>query len=229
MQLLLIALATLALEIAFTRRLPKITAGDLTFALIGIAGFLPGFTIWPVMQLNGPFGAVAALVVWSFLDYWAHRALHWGPFWLLHRMHHSAEAMSPLVRFRGNPGEQLFTALWPMAIFGMSPWVALGLSFYQCLVHCDVAWTWGWFGRWIVVPPLAHRVHHSAVHKDVNFGTLAVWDHVFGTYCEPVMCPVGVPEATHGRQMILLDCVADVHLFLRYLRDRSTIKPRLVG
>ena len=50
-----------------------------------------------------------------------------------------------------------------------------------------IAAHWGWFGRWVVISPAAHRIHHSnrPEHYNRNFSNfLTIWDHLFGTWHE---------------------------------------------
>jgi sterol desaturase/sphingolipid hydroxylase (fatty acid hydroxylase superfamily) len=46
-------------------------------------------------------------------------------------------------------------------------------------------WTFGWVGRWLLISPVAHRIHHSpeVEHFDRNFGGITpLWDRLFGTW-----------------------------------------------
>src|SRR5579863_4640278 len=56
--------------------------------------------------------AIANLLIYGALytlcDYWIHRLKHIGAFWPLHRLHHSATRLSPLVVARGHPLELSF-------------------------------------------------------------------------------------------------------------------------
>lgn len=224
-------------------------AADLVFCLIGVLGLLGIVEI--VLTLGLGYGAMVLsqatlrgatglnlridtrspmvnlgiyFVIWSLIYYWTHRLEHFGPFWLLHRMHHSATSMSPLVRFRANPAEQVIDRLlkvWPVA-FVAAPDSSLAIfvilvSLYESLSHANVPWTWGWFGRWIVLSPAAHRVHHSALaeHRDKNFGPIVLWDRLFGTWVEPTNSdyPLGVADADHNHAFVLRECLADIWLF----------------
>ena len=39
-------------------------------------------------------------------------------------------------------------------------------------------------GRWIIVSPQNHQIHHSAdeEHRDLNFSVCPLWDRMFGTW-----------------------------------------------
>jgi sterol desaturase/sphingolipid hydroxylase (fatty acid hydroxylase superfamily) len=161
--------------------------------------------------------------VFSFFFYWNHKILHTGPFWALHRFHHSATEMSLFNAIRQHPLQQVVERLimvWPMALLGARPGVAIIVmslhGFQQLLTHANLPHGWGWFGRWVLQSPGAHRVHHARdrSHADRNFGCLMIWDHVFGTYAEPVKgIPVGIESDNHNRRLFILDLVKDAHDF----------------
>jgi sterol desaturase/sphingolipid hydroxylase (fatty acid hydroxylase superfamily) len=51
--------------------------------------------------------------------------------------------------------------------------------------HTDFDWTYGRIGRWLVMSPGLHKVHHSnnPEHFNKNLGNLfMIWDRIFGTY-----------------------------------------------
>jgi sterol desaturase/sphingolipid hydroxylase (fatty acid hydroxylase superfamily) len=142
----------------------------------------------------------------TFFHYWSHRLFHTKRFWFVHRVHHSAEFMSPLVATRDNPIQLaldgIIVNVVPFMILDPAPKViAVAAAFtasYQFLVHGDLQWSWGWFGRWILMSPINHRVHHAAPIelRDRNFGILILWDRIFGTYTPPPpgRFPVGLGE-----------------------------------
>ncbi len=47
--------------------------------------------------------------------------------------------------------------------------------------------SWGGIGKYILLDPDHHKIHHSLAkeHIDKNFGTIAFWDHLHGTYYAP--------------------------------------------
>lgn len=58
-------------------------------------------------------------------------------------------------------------------------------EYYDYLLHSDLKWNLGWFGKYILVSPTGHKIHHSndERHFNKNFGTFFVWwDKLFGTY-----------------------------------------------
>jgi len=176
-----------------------------------------------------PLNFVLYYFMFSFMDYWNHRFFHVDPFWYLHRIHHAAAAMNPLVEHRNHPAqhalEPLFLA-WPMGLIAVSPeylvWLSVLDQFYQLLVHADLPWDWGWFGRWVLISPAAHRIHHSAApeHYGKNLSVLTLWDRLFGTWYDgsvPVS-QLGVDHETYNQRGAFADIWRDYRVFFGHLR-----------
>jgi sterol desaturase/sphingolipid hydroxylase (fatty acid hydroxylase superfamily) len=54
--------------------------------------------------------------------------------------------------------------------------------------HSNLLTNWGWFGKYVIQSPAAHRVHHSIdpVHYNTNFSSLfQFWDILFKTSYHP--------------------------------------------
>jgi sterol desaturase/sphingolipid hydroxylase (fatty acid hydroxylase superfamily) len=145
------------------------------------------------------------------LGYWAlHYAFHKVPaLWELHKVHHSAEVMTPLTEWRQHPiefvafGNVLTLATggaygafgWlfgpgaqPFTLFQVNILLVLHFATFHHLRHSGV---WiaarGWLGR-VVHSPAHHQIHHSTDprHFDCNLGyALSVWDWAFGTLVIP--------------------------------------------
>ena len=158
------------------------------------------------------FQTLCLLLLQSCVQYWLHRLHHSVPaLWALHQFHHSAERMSLLTSARQTEltrgVEAIFfvlpaallttpTAAFPTADSPMFL-VALVILVYQVFVlingylcHSSLTTGYGWLGRWLIVSPRMHRLHHAAAarYHDRNFGfDLVIWDRLFGTYieCEP--------------------------------------------
>lgn len=169
------------------------------------------------------------IVIFTFVDYWNHRLLHSGPFWFLHRMHHSATEMNLITSPRNNPcvlALELFTKSWPYVLVAESP--ALMAAFFvlehphQLVLHSMLDWRFGWVGRWVVLSPVGHRIHHSPLpeHWDRNFSNYTpFWDRLFGTYYdgEVVNDRVGLPEPLHDSGNIVREWIEDVVAFWKGL------------
>ena len=159
-------------------------------ALVGKAaqwgiGALPHFHPGPAL------GFALFLLTVDFANYWLHRAFHSRWLWPIHRTHHETETLNPLTVFRNNPANSTFDALTGIApAILISPSPAMYAAFltlliaYTAFLHSAVRWDYGSIGRWLVVSPMFHRLHHSnkPQHRDKNFGALfPIWDRAFGT------------------------------------------------
>ena len=171
---------------------------------------------------------VLYVLIYTFADYWNHRVWHTRAGWFLHRTHHSAEHFSPLLAHRNHPLQLMLEPLiriWPLMLFGFPVdvvgFVMILEYLYQMVAHCDVDHDWGWFGRWILVSPIGHRIHHSHLpeHADKNFSILVVWDRLFGTrYDGSVLnTQVGIAEKVHNLRPVWWDLLADAQLFFKAL------------
>ena len=149
---------------------------------------------------------VILIVAIDGIEYAMHRLGHSSPlYWKFHCIHHSAEQLTPLTKFRVH--------FIDMTVFGtvkFLPAVALGLpkdlwmpilplGFLQILSHFDLDWGYGWLGK-VVVSPRFHRVHHSCdpAQCHANFGIIfSFWDYLFGTVAADLSRPkaYGVPGA----------------------------------
>jgi sterol desaturase/sphingolipid hydroxylase (fatty acid hydroxylase superfamily) len=190
-----------------------------------LSGHLPW---WPLQYL-------AVILASTCFQYWQHRILHMVPaLWETHKLHHSALVMNLFNYHRESPfttGVADMVIFVPVVIFGVNEsferggqlgafdivCMALFMSFSvfhmlnQYLIHSEIRSTYGWFGRWVFISPIAHRVHHSSLpqHWDKNFSVdLILWDRLFGTYVE---CgseedpPLGFANNMYNRQNPLID------------------------
>ena len=188
--------------------------GLLTAALGGHRAVAAGPQPW-VIALCG-LGSLAALDA----GYWlAHLAMHRIPvLWAFHKVHHSAEVMTPATEWRQHPVEFL---VFPMVygatsgtVYGLAGWafgvaaqgqalsvqtllMALHLATFHHVRHSHVpiAFT-GLWGR-ILHSPAHHHLHHSSdpAHHDRNLGyLLSVWDWMAGT----LVLPTGRDRLTLG-------------------------------
>jgi sterol desaturase/sphingolipid hydroxylase (fatty acid hydroxylase superfamily) len=146
----------------------------------------------------------------EFGAYWAHRALHRVPIlWSIHRVHHSAEALTIFTRLRDHPLDFIWMGLGRVAggaVVGAPLFYLLGTpmdarSMETYLAISAVALPFG-FDVWrhshlpislgplnyILGAPVLHQIHHSAElrHRDKNLGAeLAIFDWMFGTLYIP--------------------------------------------
>jgi len=146
------------------------------------------------------------LFVLSDLSRWAvHMAAHAVPaLWELHKVHHSAEVMTPFTLYRSHPLETALFQLRGVAVAGLLAgtfFYVFGASAQQLellgvnaigfvlnmlggnLRHSHVRLTYpAWVER-ILISPAQHQIHHSSdpAHFHQNCGAwLAVWDWMAG-------------------------------------------------
>jgi sterol desaturase/sphingolipid hydroxylase (fatty acid hydroxylase superfamily) len=178
-------------------------AGTLTGAFGAREALLP--EVWAVAILT-----VALFVAYE-LGYWLdHYLSHKIPFlWEFHKVHHSAEVLSPLTVFRVHPVDTLvfynilavlmgttggITTYWlgtATQQFTIANSNVLTLVFFFLIGHLQHSHFWiaftGLWGR-LLLSPAHHQIHHSTnpLHFDKNLGScLGIWDWMFGTLYMP--------------------------------------------
>jgi sterol desaturase/sphingolipid hydroxylase (fatty acid hydroxylase superfamily) len=127
--------------------------------------------------------------------------------WEFHKVHHSAEVLTPMSSFRAHPVDQaiefLFRSLTTAPIIGVFGYFypsgiealtilnysAITFLFYLTshLRHSHVPLGFGAASNFFV-SPVMHQLHHSAAreHFDKNFGFIfSAWDRLFGTLYVP--------------------------------------------
>jgi sterol desaturase/sphingolipid hydroxylase (fatty acid hydroxylase superfamily) len=214
------------------RRLGYLLSFGLLYASDVYAGrhILPSMTHFlPVWVLQ----AVFVLLFQSMVRYWMHRTEHVVPaLWALHKFHHSAERMSMLTSARQTHlalGVEAGLVLLPLALLtsptaappgaGSPSFVFLVIwGIYETfivingyLVHSNLTTDYGWIGRWLIVSPRMHRLHHakSPEYHNKNFSfELVMWDRLFGTYAscgaaEVSGIPLGLEDNPFNRQTTL--------------------------
>jgi len=146
-----------------------------------------------------------AFLLQDFALYLTHYIGHkWPPFWAFHRLHHSAEVLTPITAKRNHPLYNLVERT--MQVLLVAPMQAMMLIFWQDGIADQVVLVtnigyglfalagsnlrhshiWLSFGplEYIFISPAQHQLHHSKApeHWDKNFGVVfAIWDWMFGT------------------------------------------------
>jgi sterol desaturase/sphingolipid hydroxylase (fatty acid hydroxylase superfamily) len=141
------------------------------------------------------------------IGYWVdHYLKHRVPFlWELHKLHHTADVLTPLTNFRNHPIDNIVFG-YMLATFiggasGLLGWLygrhaetfsidgknILFLCFLWTIGHLQHSEFWipfrGIWGR-LILSPAHHQIHHSddPQHFNRNLGSvLAIWDWMFGT------------------------------------------------
>ena len=183
-------------------------AGWLLGGLVAVFGPAPHGLHWtaPTLLLL----TVLVTVGDDFGYYLFHRASHAIPaLWAFHKVHHSAETLTPLTAGRVHPVEMALSepVRAAAAALVMAPALylfdgqanlvtVLGINLMSLvfgalgnqLLHSHAAISWGWLDR-ILVSPAVHQIHHSAARRHWNRnmgGLLSVWDWMSGTLYTPV-------------------------------------------
>jgi sterol desaturase/sphingolipid hydroxylase (fatty acid hydroxylase superfamily) len=195
-------------------------------AVVVVAGYTwerwaARFSLFRLSQvLNSVAGGFVAYFIATFLFYWWHRWRHESDFlWrVFHQIHHSPQRLEVITSFYKHPGEMIVNSM----IGSLLVYVLLGLSheagavYTACTAigeffyHTNVR-TPRWVGYFFQRPEM-HRVHHQYGRHKNNYGDIAWWDMLFGTYENPVTF-----ESTCGydddKEQRLLDMLRyhDVH------------------
>lgn len=177
----------------------------------GLVSFLdrhlgpPAPPSWPSAAVTGLY-TIVLFLAWDFSRYLLHRLAHEVPFlWELHKVHHSAEVMTPFTLFRVHPVERFLFGLRGVVVTGLVTGAffyffreravqyellgvnAAGFVFNAIGSNLRHSHVWLSYGRWLehlFISPAQHQIHHSTrpEHYERNYGTwLAIWDWIGGS------------------------------------------------
>lgn len=208
------------------------------FLSLGICYYLVGF-IQRAVQLdlahyinNVYLQFIVIYIAGDLKNYISHRFFHSSKsLWTLHAFHHSATSFSILTRYRGH-----FLEMSINRFFDIIPFVLLGApiqvffavkilsEIHQLFLHSNVTSSWSLLGKYILVSPAAHRIHHSdnIEHHNKNFGsTFIFWDRMFNTYFEPKkeVLSIGIQNNPYNKKGVIYD----IYLVLKLFIKRTTI------
>jgi sterol desaturase/sphingolipid hydroxylase (fatty acid hydroxylase superfamily) len=176
--------------------------------LVSLFGEMPSGVVPDLMAMI--VLTVALFVAYEF-GYWLdHYLSHTVPFlWEFHKVHHTAEVLTPLTNARVHPIDSLMfvnilvlcmgttsgvlnflfgKAIAQFSILNVNVLVVASTYLISHLHHTQfwIAFTGVW-GR-LFISPAHHQIHHSAEsrHFNKNFGgVLAIFDWIFGTLHMP--------------------------------------------
>lgn len=154
----------------------------------------------PDWMIAGLF-TLCLFVLDDFAKYVVHRLLHEVPFlWPFHKVHHTAETMTPFTVLRTHPVEGVLFALRAtlvqavtlavfffffgdrmelVSVFGANLFLFVFNVAGSNLRHSHVWISYGRVVEHFLISPAQHQIHHSDAvrHYDKNFGAvLAIWD-----------------------------------------------------
>ncbi len=146
-------------------------------------------------------------VVDDFSRFYVHRLLHrWPVLWAFHKVHHSAETLTPITVLRTHPVEAILFSLRTVfvqaivvtlfiffvgdrvslvMVLGANIFAVVFNSIGSNLRHSHIALR---YPRWlekVLLSPAQHQIHHSVdvLHHDKNFGVVfSIWDRVWGCF-----------------------------------------------
>jgi len=180
---------------------------DGALSLAAAAPYAPS-SPWAEAALRAAY-TVVFFIAYDFARFVGHSLMHDVPFlWPFHKVHHTAEVLTPMTAYRVHPVELLIMAWIPALATGGVTWAfnrfaGAGISAYAFLGLHALIWCFNlidnlrhspvWLpygktlGRWLV-SPAHHQVHHSVEprHWGCNRGSdLAIWDRLYGTLYVP--------------------------------------------
>jgi sterol desaturase/sphingolipid hydroxylase (fatty acid hydroxylase superfamily) len=187
---------------------PFFAISSLVANAMGDAADIPAITRdpgWGAITLY----SVVFFIVYDFGRYFAHWVQHKVPvLWEFHKIHHSAEVLTPFTSFRIHPFDLLLMSVVP----GLCTGVAGGLTFIAVgarvdaytllgmhvgiaayhvisnLRHSQVWLSYGPVLSRILISPAQHQIHHSSdprhFHKNIGWA-FAFWDRLLGTLYVP--------------------------------------------
>ena len=198
----------------------------------GVCYYLVGFIQINVgfdFTISNPYIQILVIIIVSDLkNYVRHYFFHRShTLWQLHSFHHSATNFNILTRQRAHflEGEiSRFFDVLPFVLFGapiLSYFIVrLVLEIHQMLLHSAFKSDWGFIGKYIIVSPAAHRIHHSVdpKHYNKNLGnTFIFWDHLFGTYHpKEDNIEIGIPNNPYNKGYVR-DILTGQYLFFKTL------------
>lgn len=177
------------------------------------------------LSLPDWFAVITGLLLLDLFIYAQHRVFHRIPlFWRIHRMHHADQDIDVSTALRFHPLEIALSMLIKVAAVWLLGVSALTVVVFEVLLNACAMFNHANLRlpialdrllRWLIVTPDMHRVHHSThVHEHHrNFGfNLAVWDHLFGSYCaQPedghTDMRIGLPEFSGDETEQVLWCL----------------------
>lgn len=187
--------------------------------LFGASPALQSNVAWMVLY------SLVSLLCYDFIFYVIHYSMHKVPaFWAIHKVHHSAEVLTPLTRSREHfiagpiwaTGAAVGYAV-PGGIFaylfdgGITQATVMNIGLFTVLFgfngsfrHYHVSFRYPrWLEKWIQSPGM-HHTHHSYLkkHWDTNLAAVtSIWDRMFGTLYIPEpdeFTPWGIGPESQG-------------------------------
>lgn len=174
--------------------------------LLSVFGDLQGFSsnyLWMLLY------SLITLLIYDFTFFVIHFTMHKVPvLWAIHKVHHSAEVLTPLTRYREHVLAGPIWATGAAVSYGVAGGLfgyliegdivaatLFNIGFFSLLFgfngsfrHYHVQFRYPrWLELWLQSPAM-HHTHHSYLQKhwDTNFAAVtSIWDRLFGTIYLP--------------------------------------------
>ncbi len=193
--------------------------GLMVFASLWLFGLL---LLWPVvpafwegLQAWSLWSKVlVTYLVFSFVAYWYHRLRHSIPLlWhYIHYMHHAPAHMDTRVTFWRHPFEMVLDSLVILAVgkmIGADVEVIIGVLIVESMLeifhhsNLHTPKRMRWVGYFLQLPE-QHLIHHQQGLHRWNYGTVTLWDTLFGTVRVPAdwQGQVGLPEWNDTKRLL---------------------------
>jgi len=202
-------LALIAERLFPARQLPRVRGwlfkGLVFFTFTGLVNALVPALVAKVVGDRSPLhlaglgtvgGAIVGFLVADFVSYWIHRTMHRVP-WLwrwTHQMHHSAERMDLAGMSYSHPFDTfLVFGLTGLAtgLLGLTPAAGALAGFFgyatAVVQHANIR-SPRWLG-YLIMRPEQHGLHHERGVHAYNYGSVSLWDMMFGTFRNPQAFP----------------------------------------
>ncbi len=209
--------------------------GPWLFSENAIARLLDGYAGLPTATTTLASAGIATKIAYTLLffiaydfgRFIAHCLLHDVPvLWEFHKVHHSAEVLTPLTSFRAHPVDLALMAWGSALTTGLMAWLFhrfidssvgvytfLGLhvlfwigNLIGNLRHWQIWLSYGDRLNYWLISPAHHQLHHSAEPQYLGYNRgfeLAVWDRLYGTLRLPSHQPetfkMGLGDGTDGQ------------------------------
>ncbi|MBL7663050.1 sterol desaturase family protein [bacterium] len=163
-----------------------------------------------LLEISPWIVSAALLVAMDLALYLAHYLSHKIPtLWEFHKIHHSAEVLTPITVFRMHPVDDILNmtlsalsvgvtagfleqiGVGPLSLYlvsGVNVFLVAYYVFGYNLRHSHIWLSYGSILSRVLISPAQHQIHHSSLsrHWDKNFGFIfSLWDWFFGTLYVP--------------------------------------------
>jgi len=181
--------------------------------LMNVWTYIPPF-LAPLQGMALEKQVLIAYVTYSFIAYWYHRIRHSNStLWhYVHYMHHAPAHMDTRVTFWRHPIEMILDSL---VIIFVGKMLGVDVTVIFCVLLIESMLEMfhhsnlhtpkhlHWLGYFVQLPE-QHLIHHQKGLHRWNYGTITLWDTLFGTVRIPNVWngTVGLPEWENTKSLL---------------------------